>query len=344
MADNTSPLSGAEISIADAQAGLLSDLPAPEDDKAQAAERAAPEEQAQDSTDEGEVEAAPEEVSGQEPDEGEETTEEAEPEDDDLPAIDPPASWKRSEKEQWDSLPRAAQEAVARRERERETATNRALQEAAERRKSADTELQQAALQRQTYQEQLDQILPALQASMVREFSDIKTPADIAELAKNDPDRYAQWDAAQKGLYYAQIERNQLAERQRAEQEKARHQYLAKAEERLIDEFPEWKDQERGRREISEMHQYLQDEYAIPRELLSGMTEPYQYKIARKAMLYDRAQTAKAKAVQKQVPKVQKPGAGTSKAEKAADDRAATLKRLDKTGDLNDALALMMKG
>ena len=50
-------------------------------------------------------------------------------------------------------------------------------------------------------------------------------------------------------------------------------EYLAKAEERLIEEIPEWRDMDRGKREIGEIHGYLVDEYAIPREYLAGMTE-----------------------------------------------------------------------
>jgi len=347
MADNTSPLEGEHISLSDAAGGLLADLPETPD-------RPEPEHISQQTTDQPsetteqpeapEPEAASEETpeEGQEPEPDDEATAEPETEEDDLPSIDPPAHWKGADKALWDQLPRAHQQAIADRERARDSNTDKALREAAEKRKTADAELQAYSTQRQQYQQQLEQIVPALQASVAREFSDITSVADVQKLAAEEPERFAQWQAQQYALQMAQAEQSKIKDEQQKEQEKARSEYLSQAEQRLLETFPEWQDTGRGRREISEIHGYLADE-GVPREQLSYMVEDWQYKIARKAMKYDQAQRAKTKAVQKSVPKVQKPGTAPSKADKAAEGRAARLKRLEKTGDLTDAVDLLMQ-
>lgn len=58
-----------------------------------------------------------------------------------LPTIEPPSSWKAEEKAEWASLPRSAQEAIARREQDRTTELRNLQNSTAEQRKSAEAEV-----------------------------------------------------------------------------------------------------------------------------------------------------------------------------------------------------------
>jgi hypothetical protein len=63
--------------------------------------------------------------------------------------------------------------------------------------------------------------------------------------------------------------------------------------------------------------------------------------VLEKAMLYDRAQRARAEAQVRPVPRVQQPGTAESRSERAADRRTARLKRLERSGRIEDAVGLL---
>jgi len=359
MVDNTSPLEGGSISLDDATTGLLTPAePAPENPAVKApvetkAPQAAP--QAPEPSDEDET---PEEraVESQEtPEEAEEAapaeeaeTEEAE--DEYLPPIDPPAHWKKDAREAFSQLSREHQQIIVDRERARDSKVDEALREAAEKRKAAEAELEAYSNHRQQYQQRLEQILPQLQQATAQEFADIKTVNDVQKMAQDDPERFAQWQARQYALQMAQAEHAQLQAERQMELEKVHRERLAKAEERLVESFPEWQDTERGRKEISEMHGYVRSVAAEigadsdeVQTILAHMVEPWQFKIVQKAMRTDRAEAALLKARDKKVPKVQKPGTSKAKDQVAAEGRAAQLKRLEKTGEMEDALDLLLQ-
>ena len=113
------------------------------------------------------------------------------------PAIDAPRSWSKEEKERFNSLPRETQEYLTRRETERDTALRRGQNETATLRKSYE-EKERAVEQMRT---QYEQILPALaqqlQQQQAGEFADIRTQADVDNMARNDWQRFAMWQAHQ---------------------------------------------------------------------------------------------------------------------------------------------------
>jgi hypothetical protein len=104
--------------------------------------------------------------------------------------VEPPASWSEQDKELFASLPRAAQERLAERERSREG-------EASQQRKvlEADRVLMEQA--RQKYEATLPQLLAALQQQQSSEFADVTTSVDIERLARDDLARYVKWDLRQ---------------------------------------------------------------------------------------------------------------------------------------------------
>lgn len=129
----------------------------------------APEQVATDGTDVGEHEAPADEAAG------------AEQDNDPLP-IEPPLSCSEEEKAVFASLPRDAQERLAERERTREG-------ELAEQRKALDADRALLDEARQKYEATLPQLLAALHQRQAGEFVDIKTPADIERLAREDEPR-----------------------------------------------------------------------------------------------------------------------------------------------------------
>jgi hypothetical protein len=84
----------------------------------------------------------------------------------------------------------------------------------------------------------------------------------------------------------AQRELTQKADQQQKE-------YLAQAKEKLIEAFPAWKDLEVARRETTELQDYVVKNYGVDEATARATIDPAIYKLAQKAMLYDRAQTAK---------------------------------------------------
>ena len=113
------------------------------------------------------------------------------------PPVDPPRSWSKEEKERFNSLPRETQEYLTRRETERDTALRRGQNETATLRQTLDAEKTALEQERQQYA----QILPALAQQLAQqqqgEFGDIRTQQDIDNMARNDWQRFAMWQAHQ---------------------------------------------------------------------------------------------------------------------------------------------------
>src|SRR6185312_12213881 len=102
--------------------------------------------------------------------------------------------------------------------------------------------------------------------------------------------------------------------------------------------IPEWKDTDRGKKEFAEVRTYLAKE-GVPDQLVSQLVDAVQIRIARKAMLWDKAQAVLSKpaAPAKPAPKVLKPGAARPDANPNPGDDA--MKRLRQSGNILDAAA-----
>ncbi len=138
---------------------------------------------------------------------------------DNRPPVEPPRSWSKEEKERFSQLPRETQEYLTRRETERDTALRRGQNEAATLRQTLDGEKQAIEQMRQQY----EQILPALAQQLAQqqqgEFGDIRTQQDIDNLARNDWQRFAMWQAHQ--MKVQGVQQQIQANYQRSQQEYA---------------------------------------------------------------------------------------------------------------------------
>ncbi len=284
--------------------------------------------------DEGQTDAAPQETAPS----GEETTQAPEPAE---PPIELPASWKAEAQEHWSKLPRDLQEIVSRREQERDTELRRRQSEFAEFEKTRDTHLTQA----QQYAQHLQSLVQQFQTEIIgTEFADIKTPMDVAKLAKEDPARYLEWDARTKVFMAAQQALHSEQQRQASEGQAAQRKWIAEQEQKLVRLVPEWRDAERAKKEIGEVAGYILASGITEDQLRQNPPAAEAWIIARKAMLYDKAQKAKTAAQVQNLPKVVKPGTTPARDEGKHAKIAALKQQLAKTGDYRDAARLLAAG
>jgi hypothetical protein len=179
----------------------------------------APEREAADAAAAGEREAPVEESSG------------ADHADEPLP-VEPPASWSEQDKELFASLPRAAQERLAERERSRDG-------EASQQRRVLEADRAAMEQARQKYEATLPQLLAGLQQQQASEFADVTTAVDIERLAREDLARYVKWDLQQKQI--AQVTREILGAQARQQSEQQRR--FVEFVQRIAGKFtqPAWK-------------------------------------------------------------------------------------------------------
>jgi hypothetical protein len=205
------------------------------------------------------------------------------------------------------------------------------------------SEAQKAAdAQRQAYLDRIQTVVPQLEAVLRGEFADIKDDADVARLADQEPARYVKWQAAMMRLDCARQEQQRAQYEAQQRQETQLKEYLAEQHKQLVERLPEWSDAEKGPKLKSELSSYLRNEGFAEQEL-GNLADHRLVLVARKAMLYDRAQRERAAlAKQVNVPKVQKPGT-TTKSNPNAEATQAAFDRLSKTGRVDDA-ANVFKG
>lgn len=218
----------------------------------------------------------------------------------------------------------------------------RELRQARER---AEQEIASAQAERQRYAHELDVFIPYLRQQMQAQFAGI----DWARLAAEDPVRFNQLKpihdtlAAQLGQAEAaqmalrEQERQRLIELQRADQ-----RHLAEERRALAERLPEFADPVKGPREKAALRAYLL-ESGYRDEELARPVDHRDVILARKAMLYDRMMASKDKVAQRvaALPRVQTPGAGAGRGDRATARRAALMKRLKSTGRTEDAARLI---
>lgn len=327
----TNPLTeagGQAMTLSQALGSLLSPAQEEEQTAAPVQERQPPQEQAQ------EAEPAAEEAQPEN-----ETTEQ---ETEELPPLQAPSFWKKDARDIFATLPRDAQEKLLEQERERNEGVERAMREAAEKRKSAESEILAAQNERQRIAQQLQPLIQGLQQSLQTEFADIKTPADVVALAQRDPARYAEWRARMDAIQFGQAQQRQLQEQQAQEQRRQLEEYARAEWEAFVKAKPEYKDRTKWEAARRDLRDYALSMGYSEQDFDNNISHRH-FLVLEKAMLYDRAQQAKANAVVKPLPKVQVPGSAKTKADMAAEQRAAQLKKLEQSGSIEDAIGLLRR-
>lgn len=266
-----------------------------------------------------------------------------------LPPIEPPRSWTKEEKAEFATYPREAQEKIARREQEREVATRRGQNEAAEKVKAVEAERQQLIQARQQYEAQLPALMQLLQQQTQAEFSDIKSPADVAALARTDPARYLLWDAHQKQVAALNEEYRSAQERHAREQESRIQEFMKREDTAVLEHIPDLADPDKAQKLTASAATVLRDVGFTDQELSESyngrlgisLRDHRMQRILFDAMKYRDAKAKAAEPAPKPVPPVQRPGVAQSPGAGTHSSLQALSAKLDQSGSAKDAAALI---
>jgi hypothetical protein len=249
--------------------------------------------------------------------------------------IDPPASWDAEAKEKWAKLPPDVREIISHREAERERAINTRLQETAELRKQAEAEQAQTLQYRQAYEQRLIHYAKQLEASVPTEFREIKSPADLQQLAMRDPaaaQRFMIWRESAASVFgeLEQLERTKVEQ-----QTQSQNALLAREAKSLVEKWPEIADPVKGPTIRDEISVTLKG-FGFTDQEIGGIADhrillfTKQYLEGQRAL---KANNDAAKKVQaKPLPKVQAPGKGEGTGPTTGLNKA-NLQRVAKSGD-----------
>lgn len=216
----------------------------------------------------------------------------------------------------------------------------RKTMEAAEQRKAADAEIAKARQEREDYANKLQGFanqatyeLQALKAQLTDELLE-SDPVEYMRKQRIAEMRHA--ELVQAGEELQKV--NNLRAQDRAEAER---RHFAEQQEQLLAKLPEWKDPAKAKAEVAKIKDYLASVGYSGAE--ADFTDHRAVILARKAMQFDEL-TAKAKEATKKIaavpPKVERPGNAESQA-RPGDGRTVAMKRLQKTGSIYDAAALI---
>lgn len=264
------------------------------------------------------------------------------------PAIDPPRSLTKAEKEAFASLPRELQEAWASRERDRETYYRKGHDEAAAKARAAEAATAEAQQARQRYEQALPGLLQQFQSQVAAEFSDIKSWEDVEAMQTQDPVRFLRWQVAQQKGQALQAEANKVQQRQFEEQTKRFEAWRNDQWKELVKVLPEYADDAKAPKLFGELRHELKETGFKDNELaalfegrtLSFLDHRVQV-LLREAVKYRAAQKALKAAKPKPVPPVQRPGTSTAKAEVSTAHIRDLTNRMKETGAPRDIAALL---
>lgn len=286
--------------------------------------------------------APPKEVSGE--------TQEDAPEAQDEPKLrDLPRSWTKDQHEHWAKLDPAVQDFLIEQDSKANAAVRRSLNEAAEKLKGLTAKEQAVEQARQHYEQALPTLQATLQSQLSGQFSDIKTMADVEKMALEDWPRYIQWDAAQKKLAAVAQEAQAAKHRQDTDAQQKLSAFTAEQDKLFIERAPEFADKAVSAKAQDAAIKTLQDIGFTDAELGASWngTEKFSLRDHRMQLLIRdayryREAMAKAKAPEpKPVPQVQRPGVSRPRGAADADRVEALSSKLDKTGSIKDAAALL---
>ena len=281
------------------------------------------------------VDAAPETEPGEQP----QAVEPAE----ELPPIDPPRSWSKEWKEEFQNYPRELQEKVAAREQERETALRRGQNEAAEQRKALEAQLAQAEQTRRQNESLYPQLLAMLQQQQMGEFSDIQTMADVEKMAREDWPRFSLFQAHQMKLQQVQQLAQAAQERQQHEYQNQWSKFSNDEDAKFIERAPEMANAETATKVRDASLSLLKDIGFSDDDLARlwngqaslSLRDHRAQLLIRDAVRYREAKAAVPKAAARSVPKVQKPGSPAQRVPDAAVREKQLYQTLDETRGLN---------
>jgi Predicted membrane protein len=211
-------------------------------------------------------------------------------------------------------------------------------------RQEATRKVQEAETARNQYVNQLNTLIPQLEASIKGEFADIKSKEDLYALA--DPrspnynvERYNAAIIAFSKLNDAMTARQTVVQEQQKQRDEQMTQWRQAEQEKVSKLIPELADQVKGPVLAKKLQDFAVKQGYTPQQL--SMASASDFAMLHKAMQFEDLTAAQAAARQKaaSAPPVQKPGVtrpNTGKEEKLQSD----YERLQRTGNVNDAASV----
>ncbi len=264
--------------------------------------------------------------------------------------FDGPRWLTAEERALYAALPPEQQQAVQRLANSTKAAESRRQNEHQAAVKAAQEAAEQAAQERQYLQSTIQHYKHPVENAFRQQFADvIAGQTDLFRLAQ-DQQRWPIYQAFQAEFQRIGMAETQLAQRAEAEEQSRLSQHIEARNNRLLEARPDLKDQAKFEQFDAEVTNYLRG-YNVPDERIARVSYE-ELEIAEKAMLWDKAQKAKAAAPKAPQPKpgqipvtghvrtlpgrVLKPGSPNSGG--ALDDKiAAITQRARQSGSTEDA-------
>ena len=265
------------------------------------------------------------------------------------PSIEPPRSWTKEDKELFNGLPRATQERLAERERSREADFLRRQNDAAEKSKGLTAKEAAAEQMRAQYEQALPMVLQSLQDQQAGQFADVHSFDDLEKMAREDWPRYLQWDAQQKRIAAIQQQVQAAVARQAVERTQRWQTFASDEDAKFAEKASELADKDAKLKAASGAADMLKEMGFSDGELgalWSGqrdisLRDHRIQLLIRDGLRYREAQKAAKSPNPRPVPQVQRPGPAPAR-NADADGRVKDLtERLNATGNVRDAAALL---
>ena len=229
----------------------------------------------------------------------------------------------------------------------RQSSYTKRSQQLAEQRKELENaqgqmanEYQQIQAERQHYVNSLQQVINN-STSGLDKFQQI----NWEQLKADDPLEYTvrreEYREAQDKIRGLQQQQADAQARVQADFQKQRAETLQTEHAKMIEALPEWGDAQKQQEVASQIRTYAMKQ-GFQKEELDSLVDSRSLLVLRKAMLYDNLQTADVKSKKlKNKPRVIRSGKGVEKKQTAKKVRDAKMKRLQSTGHINDATAVL---
>jgi len=202
------------------------------------------------------------------------------------------------------------------------------------------SELQQMQSERQQYMGNLEQIIGTA-AGELDKFAKI----DWSTLRDSDPIEYVtkreEFREAQEKVQTIRNEQAAVQQKLAQDTESMRRQALKEEHEKLVGALPEWAEPEKQKKLASDIKSFALSQ-GFSEEELSSLIDHRSVLVLIKAAKYDKMTSSDIKTKKlKNKPKVIRSGKGRSSAQASKGKRTAQMKRLQGTGHINDASALL---
>lgn len=261
-----------------------------------------------------------------------------------LSTIDPPKSFTSEEIAEFKSLPPEVQKTVVRREGERDRAFMSKMNQVAEERNGLTPLAQKLQNEQQNFMH-LTELVIAMGVPEVNEYQNM----DWVALAKADPVTYTEkragYEALQQKLQLVAQNAAQVKQQQNAQYQQAYQQQVNEQLGRLLEEVPEFRDKTKATALVSNITKSL-SEYGFSPDELNSIVDSRVVKLIAdfskmKAAEQNRQSALKKKTAQP-APRVMQPNASSNgRSENKTTKAKQAWDKLNKSGDIWDAVRVM---